>query len=121
MAYREGTVFASAAYTTTQNSATFTNDSDRGVVVTIDITAVTSTPSTTFTIQGFDSVSGKFYTILASAAQTGTGTVVLRVYPGLTASANVTASDVLPRYWRVVATHGNANSMTYSVGYSQIP
>ena len=87
----------------------------------IDVTAISATPSVTFTIQGKDDLSGKYYTILASAAITGTGTTVLRVYPGLTAAANLTANDVLPGTWRLITTHGDADSITYSVGASLIP
>src|ERR1043165_4748093 len=117
----EGEIFPSAARTATVSSGWFTNpDGFRGLHVTIDCTAIVSSPSVTFTIQGLDRTSGKVYTILAGAASTGTGTTVLRVYPGLTASANVTANDVLPRDWRVTATHGNGNSITYSVGFSAL-
>ena len=45
---------------------------------------------------------------------------MLRVYPGLTASANVTASDVLPATWRVEAVHGDTDSITYSVSANLI-
>jgi hypothetical protein len=114
------TVLPSAARTATP---TDTNEYElggraRALTVVIDVTAVTSTPSTTFTIQGIDRTSGKTWTILASTALASTGTVVLRVAPGITASANVSANDVVPPLIRIVASHGNANSMTYSVaGY----
>jgi hypothetical protein len=93
----------------------------RGCHMVIDCTAIASSPSVVFTIQGSDPLSGKFYTILASAAIVAAGTTILRVYPGLTAVTNVTVSDVLPPRWRVIATHGNANSITYSVGALLIP
>jgi hypothetical protein len=121
MALSEKEVFASAARTATEASADFLNSESAGAVVVIDVTAVTSTPSTVFTLQGKDQLSGKYYTIIASAALAATGTVVLRVYPGLTAAANLTVSDVLPHCWRVNAVHGNANSMTYTVALHYIP
>jgi hypothetical protein len=105
----EGTVFASAARTATPTAFDGSNLSGRGLHLIIDATASSGSPSVVFTIQGKDPVSGKFYTILASAAITGTGTTVLRVYPGLTAAANTVANDVLPKTWRVIATHGNAD------------
>lgn len=108
-------VFPSAANTASQDSGDFTNPGCKGVVLVIKITAGAGL-SLTFTIQGKDPVSGAYYTILASSALTGTGTTVLRVYPGLTASANVTADDVLPRTWRVDVNAGNNTSATYSVG-----
>lgn len=110
------TVFTSAARTATPTAFDGAAGSGvRGLHLVIDATAVTATPSVVFTIQGGDPVSGKFYTLLVSAAITGTGTTVLRVYPGLTAAANLVASDVLPPKWRVIATHGDADSITYSV------
>lgn len=114
------TVFASAARTETVNGSDNTNTSARGLHLVIDCTAVTATPSVVFTIQGKDAVSGKYYTILASAAITGTGTTVLRVFPGGTAAANLVANDLLPRTWRVIATHADTDSITYSVGASLV-
>lgn len=115
------TILASAARTATPTIADQTNLTGKGVVVVIDTTAVTSTPSTVVTVVGKDSVSGKTYTIVASAAITGTGTIILRVYPGLTAAANLTVSDVLPYTWTITSVHGNANSHTYTVVAYLIP
>lgn len=110
------TLFSSAARTATSQSSDQTNRSWRGLICVINVTAASATPSVVFTIQGKDSVSSVYYTHLASAAITGTGTTVLRVYPGLTAAANLTANDVLSRTWRIDATHADADSITYSVG-----
>lgn len=112
------TLLPSAARTATTNSGDISNPRYRGVHLVIDATASAATPGVVFTIQGKDPVSGQYYTILASAAVTGTGTTVLRVYPGLTASANVTANDVLPADWRLLATAADADSLTYSVAGS---
>ena len=113
-------ILASAARTATVNGADQTNLSARGVVVTIDATASAATPSVVFTIQGKDQLSGTYRTILASAAVTGVSTTVLKVYPGLTAAANAAANDVLPPVWRVIATAGDADSLTYSVAADTI-
>lgn len=110
------TCMASAARTATNNSGSLSNFAARGVQVIVDVTAATSTPSTVFTIEGFDVVSSKWYVLLTSAAIVGVSTTLLTVYPGVTVAANVAVSQVIPRTWRVVATHGNANSQTYSVG-----
>jgi outer membrane scaffolding protein for murein synthesis (MipA/OmpV family) len=93
----------------------------RGLVVILHVSAVTATPALTVTIQGYNPLSGLYYTILASAVIATTGTVILRVYPGLTAAANLTVSDVLPLEWRVIVEHGDADSATYSVTAQQIP
>lgn len=109
-------IYASTARTATPDTAEFElpAGSKAGVFV-IDVTAATSTPSTVFTVLGVDRVSGKTYTILASAAIVGTGTTVLRVGPGLTAAANLVANDILPPVIRISAVHGNANSQTYTM------
>ena len=88
----------------------------RGVDVVIDVTAVPGTDTVTFTIEGKDQASGKYYTLLASAALVATGTVVLRVYPGLAVAVNASANAVLPRTWRVKVEHSAATDFTYSVG-----
>jgi hypothetical protein len=109
------TLLASAARTATTNGTDQPNTKHRGVIVTIDATAASATPSVVFTIQGKDPLSGTYYTILASAAVTGISTTQLKVYPGITAAANAAVSDVLPTVWRVIATHADADSITYSV------
>jgi hypothetical protein len=86
----------------TPNGAPHHNDMARGLHLVVDITAVSGTsPTLTVTIEGYDPISGKYYTILASTALNATGTTVLKVYPGLTASANAAANDILPKFWRV--------------------
>lgn len=110
------TLFTSAARTTHRPSDDFENIDGRGVRVVIDVTAIAASPSVVFTIQGKDHVSGKYYDLLASAAVTGTGTTVLTVYPGIAATANVAASNVLPLFWRINVVGADADSITYSVG-----
>lgn len=108
-------VLASAARTTTQTQADQTNYNHRGIIVVLDMTVV-GTGSVTLEIDAKDPVSGKYYAVLTGAAVTTNSTNIYRVYPGLTAAANATANDVLPRTWRVKVTANNANSATYSVG-----
>lgn len=112
-------ILASAARTATPTIDTFrTRPGARDLLVIVDVTAVTSTPSTVFTILGYDPVSGKTWTVLASAAIATVQTLVLRVSPELTGSANLIAKDIVPAYFTITAVHGNANSMTYTIGYS---
>lgn len=87
-----------------------------GLVLVIDATAVTATPALTVTVSGVDRVSGKLYTILASVAIATAVTTVLKIGPGLTAAANTVANDRLPPVFRVTCTHGDADSITYSIG-----
>lgn len=119
--FRALTLAAQAAATV--NGTDLENMSARGAVFVIDITAISGTNTTaTFTVEGKDRSSGKYYTILASTALNGTGTTVLRVYPGLTAAANLTVNDVLPGAFRVKAVvAADANpSVTATVGASLI-
>lgn len=106
-------VIASAARTATNSSVDLVNYNGVGIWVGIDVTAIVSTPSITVSIQ--NKLGTSYQNVLTSAAIVGTGQTYLRVYPGIAVSANVTASDVLSRDWRITVTHGNANSITYSV------
>ena len=110
------TLFASAARTATVNGADQTNRFAKGIIFTVDATAITATPSVVFTLQGKDDLSGKYYTILASAAVVSAATTTYTVFPGAPATANVSANAQLPRTWRLIATHGDTDSITYSVG-----
>lgn len=107
----------SAARTVTTSSADQQNQFGRYVHVTVDMTAV-GTGSITMTIEGRDPASGKYYTILASAAIVTNVTNVYKVGPSLTAAANAVANDVIPTIWRITVTANNANPATYSVGYA---
>jgi hypothetical protein len=84
------------------------------------MTAVTATGSVTATIQGFDTASGKYYTLLEAAAITGVSTVVLRVHPDLAPSANLIADDFVPSKFRIEMDHLNSVAMTYSVGVNYV-
>lgn len=117
------TVLASAARTATPDTQEFDgSDADfRGAFFVIDATAVTATPALTVTISGVDRTSGKVYTILASAAIATVSTTVLQIGPGLTAAGNAVANSQLPPIFRVTASHGDADSITYSIGCCLIP
>lgn len=103
-------------------SADQKNFNGRGAKVVVDITAIGgTTPTLTVDIQGKDAASGKYYTILTSAAFNATGTYVLEVYPGGANAANVKSSSILPRTWRVVTTIGGTGpAVTATVGASVI-
>lgn len=109
------TLLASAARTASANSADQVNYNGCGVRVSIDVTALTGVPSITVAIKTKDSASGVYTTALASAAITAIGHTELTVYPGLPATANVSANAILSRTWRVEAAHSTADSITYSV------
>lgn len=121
-----GAAFSPTAFTglSTVNSATQTRNYYYGLQVVIDITTLTGTaPAVTFTIQGVDAVSGKFFTVLATTALAATGTTILTVYPGATVAANATVSTPLPYQWRVIyTTSGTAvTNLTATVAAYLIP
>lgn len=95
-------LLASGTITGNSNSGDQINYNGRGIKLFVNSGAFGSGASTiTVTLQGKDPVSGQYYTVLTSASLTASTFTVLSVYPGLTASANVTANDVLPRTFRV--------------------
>src|SRR5215211_2410294 len=103
--YRQSVVadLVATAAGTTVNGNTMKNEFWRGLHLVIDITALGASATLTVTIEGYDPLSGKYYTILASAALAAVATTVLKVYPGLTAAANLAANDVIPSHFRVKA------------------
>jgi len=125
--FHEGTLLASGARTTTQTldpasisgaSAVYTGVLDgqcKILEVFCNLTAFTTTASLTLSVEFYDATNSAWVSVLAATALTATGTKRLLIGPELVTAANaVLAALVWPR-WRVVATHGNANSHTYSV------
>lgn len=115
---KEGTALVSAARTATVSSADIANLSGCGITVVLDVTAKGTAPSITLKIQQKDPASGKYIDLLTSAAVTTVSTNTYRVYPGLTAAANVTVNGVVGKTFRITMTHSNTDSITYSVGYA---
>lgn len=115
---KEGTALASAARTATVSSADITNYNGKGITVILDVTAKGTAPSITLKIQQKDPASGKYIDLITSAAVTTVSTNTYRVFPNLTAAANLTANATLGKTFRITMTHSNADSITYSVGYS---
>ncbi|MBX9392275.1 hypothetical protein K4749_01340 [Streptomyces sp. TRM72054] len=112
---REVRVYESAARTASPTASGIDAAYARGVHVVIDVTAVAATPSVTPSIEGYDTLSGKWYTLLTGSAITAEGTTVLKIYPGIATIANAAASDVIPNRIRVSMTHADADSITYTV------
>jgi hypothetical protein len=110
------TVLALAARTATATSADQAAGSARGVILVINATAATATPSVVVKIQGKDRL-GNYYDITGAAATAITGVALglLTCYPGVPVTTGVSTSQPLPKIWRVVATAGDADSLTYSV------
>lgn len=116
----DGTLLASAARVATTSTSDQTNFNHRGVRVFWNITVVPTIETITPTIEVKDPVSGVYTAILTGAARATSGHVLLEVYPGVGTTANLIASDILSRTWRVTFTHSASGSWTYSAGYSLI-
>lgn len=108
----------SAAHTSTFNGATATNFNGRGVMVYINVTAASGTPSMLAKLQySFDGTN--FFdadtTNLQSTAITGIGAYVMMVYPGIATAANKALNGILPRTWRMGYTiSGSSPSLTFA-------
>jgi len=116
---QSGIILPVAARTALATGKTITN---RGggteLLVFIDIALDPAAAAVTFLIDGLDVASGNWYNILTSAALAATGKTILRVSTRLTASANLIAKDIVPHEFRGRTTVADADSMTYSMGYS---
>lgn len=105
----------SAARTVTTSSADLTLHDGKGITVTLDVTAQGGANTLTLTIDYKDSLSNKYINLLTSALVTAVSVNKYKVYPGLTASANLVVNDVVPRLYRVTVTVGDTVSATYSI------
>lgn len=117
------TVFASAARTATPTptEVRIPGGPDgrglyRGMCLVIDCTAITSTPSVVFAIETSTGPADAYTSVLTSAAITATGSTTLVVHPSVaTERTNTHDQGPLESKWRITATHGDADSITYSV------
>ena len=103
MAGSTTTVYTSAARTATPTALTFSMGPYSTLRLVLDATAITSTPSVTVTVEMFDPLSNKWVTMLTSSAIATVSTNALGPVAGLRGQV------------RVTATHGNANSITYTL------
>lgn len=103
----------------TQTTPDQVNRGFRGIKVVVNVTAVSGGGSIIVTIQGKDRVSGAVYALLSSAAITTVTTNVYTVYPGVTATTNVSASDVLPPTWNIKAAV-SAGNVTGTISFAEI-
>lgn len=97
---------------------TFVVVSSSAVIATTD--GNFSANEVTFTLQGKDVLSGKYYTLLASAVVDSVETRVLRLHPSFTAASNTIAKDGLPETYRVIAAHADDSPVVYSVAVNLI-
>jgi hypothetical protein len=89
----------------------FDNQDGRGLTAVIDITGRDGSTTLTATILGYDPVSGKTWTLLASSALSSVATTVLKVFPGSAVSANASANDQLPKQFKIKTEVANGTNL----------
>ena len=106
------TLYPSAARTTHDAAPyEFNAAPSDDITVEINVTAFSGT-SITFTLQGHDPIANTWYTLVATAAATGTGRLVLHAGPDMPTTTNVSTTRVLPLRVRLL-TSGTISSVTY--------
>lgn len=104
----------------TVTSSQLNNLDKTGVVCTFQQSAVSGSPSTTFSIQGYDAATNSYNTLVTSGTiTTSTSNIyALAVHPGIAVSslpANYVAQNiVLPRIFRVSQTIAGGGTATTS-------
>lgn len=84
------------------------------LAVVVSITANTGAISLTVTIEGV-TADGVVVPLLVSAVLVAVAVTKLQVGPSLAVTANVAANSPIFDKIRILTTHGNANSVTYSL------
>lgn len=111
--YRRRTLLPSAARTATQTTADQRNDGSF-LRIRTNVTAVSGSFSIVPKVQR-KNPDGTYTDVLTDAAITTVSESVLEIGPGLPVTANASANALVGGPYRVVVTHGTADSGTYSV------
>lgn len=123
------TVLSSSRRVTSTNSSDILNYGEtlnvRGAYLTLDVTAVLTTPVITLSVDAKDPVSDNYETIFsASTAVSAVGTHTYLIYPGIGSAGNDVVqvlSYPLPAEWRVSIEHLDTDPITYTVGALLLP
>lgn len=115
--YNDIVAITATASTADVTSADFVNLTGKGLRVVLDMTSA-GTGSVVLHIKGKDVASGKYQDLLVGANVTSNSTNTYVLYPGLTPSANVVVSDVLPHTFQIFVHANNANATSFTVGCS---
>lgn len=121
MSGSEPSLYPSQARTATPTPSVMPTLGRLRMHVVIDVTAVVGTPSVTPAIDGYDTLSGKWYNLLTGLPIVATGTTVLKIGPGLTPIPNACAADMLPATLRLTMEHADSDSITYSAAAHLAP
>lgn len=112
-------VLPSAVRTATTSATVIRGSQYCGVHAHLEITAVPGGDTVKLGIYGV-SPDGDEYLLLESATKATTGNIVLKVFPGATASANLIANDGIPDTWKMKITHSAGSNFTYLAEYNSI-
>ena len=111
-------LLASSVKSATWQSSEQNSNMSCGILIIVDVSAKSGTPTLDIKMQALDSVSGAWVDIGAVMTQiTNTGTYTLMLYPGITVSAAEpnAVNKALPRHWRLFNTIGGTTSFTLSM------
>jgi hypothetical protein len=122
------TVLESQARTATPTDASLTisdngqfTDTITDIHLVIDVTALALTPSVQPFLEGFDSLSSKWYSLVDSiAAVTATGTTTIKYGINTPVLANISNQGFIPIAFRLRMVHADTDSITYSVGMNYL-
>jgi hypothetical protein len=121
--HKEILPLAARTATAAGTSSVHNNRYHRGVLLVVRVTAGASSPSVVPAIQGYDPTSGVYFDLhgdMAAITSTSAATYTYLLYPGASETEGsggivLASSGCLPPQWRVIMTHGNSDSLTYSV------
>lgn len=94
----------------------FVTESLTDIHIIVDVTAVSVTPSVQPLLQGQDVISGGWYDLVdAITPITGVGITAIKFGENTAVLANNANQGFIPKTIRLVMTHADADSITYSI------
>ena len=123
---RTVTIRSSAALGATAASTPVASHGARGIIIYMEITAVSGTsPTLDSKVQAYDALGDVWHDITgaAFAQKSGTGSDYLTIYPGIGETTNEAVSDVIPALIRVYNTIGGSSTptVTFTLGGVFVP
>ena len=123
---RTVTILSSTALGATAATTPVASHGARGIIIYIEITAVSGTsPTLDSKLQGYDALGDVWHDITGAvfAQKTGAGSDYLTIYPGIGETSNEAVSDVIPAIIRVHNTIGGSSTpiVTFTLGGVFIP
>ena len=120
----QGVLLASGARNVSTSCAKQINKNARGLMIFVNVTAVSGSGGLLLKVRGYDPVSGAAGHINNDpVAITATGLYAFAYYPGATGAGTIlkqSTSAPLPKEWDAYVYHQDGSSYTYSIGYTAI-